>query len=213
MKILAIGAHSDDVEIGMGGTIKRFSEEGHDVLILDCITPCEDIDGIHNKTRKKAREVESYNAAEILGAKRKLLDMNPYDFTFNRKYVKIIDDEIKLFNPEMVFVDWIGDSHQDHFSIAKIVIAALRKNRCSLLMYQPMTPGGITNENFSAQYYVDISKYMDYKIESMKAYNSQDKIYNNWDESARGLAVYRGYEIGVKYAEAFEVVKLINYLE
>ena len=132
-------------------------------------------------------------------------------YSWYEKTSRCYDDEIKLFNPEMVFVDWIGDSHQDHFSISKIVIAALRKNRCSLLMYQPMTPGGITNEDFSAQYYVDISNYMDYKIDSMKAYNSQDKIYDNWDESARGLAVYRGYQIGVKYAEAFEVVKLINY--
>ena len=78
-------------------------------------------------------------------------------------------------------------------------------------MYEQTIPGGIAPYGFRTQSFVNISDVVDTKINSVMAHKSQLKMNNEWWlYGIKGRAMYRGYQISVKYAEAFEVVKEIR---
>ena len=198
--VIVFGAHPDDIEIGMGGTIRKLASAGND--IYSCITSIPDS---HERRKLEARE-----AAVILGIKDVLfLNFELADLGFNRKTINAIDNIINVLKPHSVFTHWIEDSHQDHANTTRCVIAATRKNEFNVLMYEQTLPGGITPAAFRAQYFIDITPHIDAKIESIRAHKSQmEKNGDWWLEGIRGRAMYRGYQIRSKFAEAFEIIKM-----
>jgi len=209
-RILVLAPHADDAEIGMGGTIRKFIQLGHDVKIMNIIIPCEDFSGKASDIAKKRRWSEAEESANILGVPMEVLDISPYDFNFNRFYTKMFDKIIYDFNPDEIFMTWEHDSHQDHQVLASIVFSATRKNNCSLYMYETMLPGGISSKSFRPQLFVNISDFIDVKRSSVDAYKS---VFagNSLSKAIMDRASFRGGQIGVSYAEAFEVVKQIVY--
>ena len=204
MRVLVFGAHPDDIEIGMGGTIARYSKKKYDVLMAIAVIP----------NKKEVRWKEAENATKILGAKLIILDIEPNEMVFSRELVRRFDKVIREHSPDIVYTHWNYDSHQDHVAVANAVIAATRKNNCSLYMYEQTIPGGIVPYCFRTQLFVDISEVMDIKINSIMAHKSQVKINNEWWlHGVKGRAMYRGYQTNVKYAEAFEVVKEIKRID
>ena len=201
MKVLAFGAHPDDIEIGMGGTIARYSKNKYDVLMAIAMIP--------NKQEVRRREAES--AAKILGAELITLYINPDKMIFSREFVSRFDKVVREYCPDIVYTHWNHDSHNDHVVVANAVIAATRKNDCSVYMYEQTVPGGIVPDAFRAQSFVDISETIDVKMSSVIAHKSQVEVNNEWWLSGvKGRAMYRGYQINVNYAESFEVVKEIK---
>ncbi|MGB6094121.1 MAG: PIG-L family deacetylase [Moheibacter sp.] len=209
-KVLALAPHADDIEIGMGGSIARLVQNGYEVKIINLIIPCEDVFGKSSETAKKIRMAESVKSAEIMGVEMETLDLNPYNFGYNRETTKLFDQIIRDFDPGHVFMTWEHDSHQDHQALAKIVYGATRKNRCSVYMYETMIPGGISTYAFRPQMFINISDHIEQKKQSIDAYKS---VFGNNSiaEAIIGRASFRGSQIGVKYAEAFEIVKEIIY--
>ena len=201
MNILVFSPHPDDAEVLMGGTIAKYTQKGHDVLIVVVTIP----------SQKKKRIEESEKAAAILGARISVLDLGPYELVFNRKLVEVFDEVIKDFPPDIIYTCWLHDSHQDHVATAQTTIAAVRKNQCSLYMYDQALPSGITPYVFRPQVFVDISDTIETKIKSVLAHASQVKIHSDqWIEGIRAKAAYMGFQINAKYAEAFELVKEIE---
>lgn len=201
MKVLAFGAHPDDIEIGMGGSIARYSKNKYDVLMVIVAIP----------NKRDVRWKESENAAKTLGAEVLILDIAPGKMIFSRELVRRFDEVIREYSPDIVYTHWNHDSHQDHVAVANAVIAATRKNDCSLCMYEQTIPGGIVPYGFRAQSFVDISEVIDTKIDSVRVHESQVGMNGEWwIYGIRGRAMYRGYQVNVKYAEAFEVVKEIK---
>lgn len=200
--ILVFGAHPDDVEIGMGGTIRRLANEGHDVYI--CIATIPD----HHEERL----AESRRAAEILGAKEVfLLPISISELGYNRKTIGLVDEMIAKVKPYAVFTHWIEDSHQDHVNFSKCIVAATRKNHFHVFMYENTIPGGLTTGAFRAQFFIDISKTIDSKLKSIEAHASQIRRNGDWwIHGIKGRAMYRGYQIHANYAEAFEIIKINN---
>jgi LmbE family N-acetylglucosaminyl deacetylase len=203
MDIVVFGAHPDDMEIGMGGTIAKYTQAGHNVYMV--------LVGIPNNKEQRLSEAEK--ASKILGADLLLLDMDPDDLVFSRKIVREFDTIIKEYSPDVVYTHWNHDSHQDHVVVTDGVIAATRKNSCSLYMYEQTIPGGIVPYGFRMQSLVDISDVIDVKINSILAHESQVNSNGDWWlYGIKGRAMYRGYQINVKFAEAFEVIKEIKYI-
>ena len=214
LNILAISPHADDVEIAMGGTIAKYVDEGHNVTILTAILPNENKSGKLDKFMNKNRIIEQRNSAKILGVKVDILGLDPYDFSFNRKYIKIFDKKINEYKPDIIFSCWEHDTHQDHKNLSNIIFAITRKNNISLNMYEVMLPGGLNTYPYNPQYFVNISKYIDVKISSIKAYKSvfesDTNNYSSYFDSIIGRAKFRGGVIGVDYAEAFVIAKKIE---
>lgn len=201
MNILAFGAHPDDIEIGVGGVLRKFVEKGYEVLSVIVTIP----------NNKEIRWKEAEKAANTLGVKLLILDLEPKDIVFSRSLVKECDRVVNDFRPDMIFTHWNHDSHQDHVGVSNSVIAATRKNECSVYMYEQTVPGGIVPYGFRTQMFFDISDVIDKKIESTLAHESQVKgDVKQWVDGIKGRALYRGRQINVEYAEAFEVVKDIR---
>ena len=204
MNILAFGAHPDDIEIGMGGTLSRFSDAGHNVIGIIATTPPD----------SAVRTIEARNAAKILGIKIILMEIDFEELYFSRKIVQIIDDLLFKYKPDIVFTHWNNESHQEHNALTNGVIAATRKNSCSVYMYEQTLPGGIVPYSFSAEMYIDISKSIDRKINSIRAHKSQhEKLSDSWIQGVKGRAMYRGSQINTEFAEAFQVIKEIYKIE
>ena len=203
MNIIVFSPHPDDAEVMMGGTIAKYTQKGHSVLIAVVTIP----------NQKEKRVEESKKAATILGARISVLDLDPYELVFNRRLVEVFDEVMKDFPPDIIYTCWLHDSHQDHVAVGQATIAAARKNQCSLYMYDQALPSGITPYVFRPQVFVDISDTIETKIEGVLAHDSQVKtLGDQWIAGIRANATYVGFQINVKYAEAFEVVKEIKQI-
>ena len=201
MRVLVLGAHPDDIEIGMGGTVAKHSRMGDEVLMVVATVPSQ-----HDR-----RATEAAEGARVLGAQLRLLDIPPDDLGHDRKTIAVMDRLLREFDPDLIYTHWDQDSHQDHNSVSRSLISATRHNRCSVLMYEQTIPGGIVPGGFKAQSFTDISDFIDVKIESVLAHRSQLEVNGDWWlEGLKGRAMYRGYQIHKRYAEAFEIVKEIE---
>ena len=96
----------------------------------------------------------------------------------------------------------------------KFYLKNMLLNNISLNMFEVMLPGGLNTHPYNPQYFINISKYIDKKISSIKAYKSVFELnsnnYSNYFDSIMGRAKFRGGVIGVDYAEAFVIAKKID---
>jgi LmbE family N-acetylglucosaminyl deacetylase len=185
----------------MGGTIARYAAEGNEILMAVCMVP--------NEVERRNGEIA--HAAELLGAKAIVQNLDLDHKILTREIVGIFDGLIGDFGPDVIFTHWNHDSHQDHRIISEAVFSAARRNDCDLYMYEQIIPGGITPYGFRAQRLVDITDRIDKKLASLKAHESQLRRFSlDWVEGVKGRASQWGFMISVKYAEAFEVVKIIE---
>lgn len=208
MKIVAIGAHLDDIELGCGGTLARAVREGHEVkCIVMTNSGYSRYDGTVLRTEEEASS-EGRAALEALG----ITDFTVLDFPnkhipYDGSTVEAIDAIITPFNPDLILTHWSFDTHQDHHNTSLASISASRYFN-SILMYEPFPPSGRSYHPYRPQVYIDVSQDMDKKVASIKAHKSQlEKYGSDWIESIEGRARMRGNECGVKYAESFEIVR------
>ncbi|MDW0276010.1 MAG: PIG-L family deacetylase [Nitrososphaeraceae archaeon] len=205
--IIAFGAHPDDLEIGMGGTISKLSAMGYNVQSVIATLP-----NFIKSDTKEGRKSESMLSAKVMGCKSPIfLDLSPEQMVFGRKLVTLIDSLIKEHKPDSVFTQWYGDSHQDHQILTSSVISACR-NQNNLFMYETTIPGGITENSFRPQLFVDITETIDIKKNALECFQSQFiRCGEIWIPAVIGRCSYRGYQVDAKYAEAFEVVKVTKW--
>lgn len=210
MKILAVGAHLDDIEIACGGTLAKAVESGHTVKALIMSKS-----GYTNKEGKLQRSdeiavEEGLNALHTLGLMDiEILDFATKDIPFRSDVVNAIDVCIGAFDPDVIFTHHPFDTHQAHEGVAKATIAAARRKN-TVFFYEPITPSGRSYVAFKPQMYVDIETTLDKKIQSLKCHTSEYNKFGaeDWVEGVRCRCGFRGYEIGKKFAEAFEVLRL-----
>ncbi|MDP9489082.1 MAG: PIG-L family deacetylase [Thermoproteota archaeon] len=205
--ILVFGAHPDDLEIGMGGTIAKLSAMGYEVQSIIATLP-----NFVKSDTKEGRKTESMLSAKVMGCKPPVfLDLSPDEMIFGRKFISLIDSLVTKYKPDSVFTQWYGDSHQDHQILTKSVISACR-DQDNLFMYETTIPGGITENSFRPQLFVDISETIDTKKNALECFESQFlRCGEIWIPAIIGRCSYRGYQINSKYAEAFEVVKVTKW--
>jgi hypothetical protein len=81
-----------------------------------------------------------------------------------------------------------------------------------LYMYETTIPGGVTEQSFRSQLYVDISDYIDLKKDALDCFDSQQiRCGPIWIDAITGRAAYRGYQMNCKYAECFEVIRTTKW--
>src|SRR6266516_1360275 len=205
--LLVFGAHPDDIEIGMGGTVAKLTGMGYDVNLVIATLP-----NFVKIYTKEQRQMEAIMSAKNLGCKQpEFLDLSPDEITFGRKFVTLIDKIIHRYEPDAVFTQWIGDSHQDHQALTRAVISASRDLN-NLFMYETTIPGGVTENAFRPQLYVDISATLDIKTNALDCFESQKiRCGHLWVDAIVGRCAYRGYQNNTRYAEAFEVIKVSKW--
>ena len=209
LKILAIGAHGDDIELACGGTLAKAVKQGHEVtMIIVTGTGFTDNNGKVIRTSEIA-EQEVKDAANVLGVSNlHILRYQDASVPYSVDLINDLDDIIGNINPDIIFTHFVFDTHQDHIRTAHSTISAAR-NQNTILLYEPVNPSGQGHVPFRPQVYVDISDFIDYKTEALKSHVSQYERYSNkWIGGVKSRAQFRGFEMGVDYAECFEVVRI-----
>jgi LmbE family N-acetylglucosaminyl deacetylase len=209
-KIMAIGAHLDDIEITCGGMLADASNNLLNVKMLVLSDSSYTYyDGKPGRTRETALK-EGHLAAKILGAELEILDFPNKDIPFNSSVIQSIEQIVKDFEPNLVITHWVHDSHPDHRNTGLSTIAACRYHN-NILMFEPMMPSGRSYQGFRAQLYYPVSEYgLKKKIESLRAHESEFEKYGE-DFFIKGVTsrgVHRGFEISANQAECFEIVRM-----
>jgi len=201
MKILAIGAHPDDIEIGCAGNLLKYANSGSDLYLM-VMTAGEK--GGDTETRK----AEQIKSAEILKA-RDLIWGGYQDTQLSpnmNRMISDIENILKKIKPDFFLAHFGDDSHQDHRSLYKAAVSASRHTKNVLFYEVP------TTQNFSPSVFVDIRDTIDGKIESLLAHESQVTETNIEGLSivniARSTAVFRGIQGRVALAEGFIPLRL-----
>lgn len=223
LDILAIGAHPDDVELSCSGTIAKEVARGKKVGVLD-LTRGE----LGTRGTAEIRDEEAAEAAKILGLEiRENLGFRDGFFTNNEVHQLEIIRMLRKYKPEIVFCNAIDDRHIDHGKGSRLVsdacfLSGLRKIETSDdgAVQEPWRPKHVYHyiqwKNITPDIAVDITGYMDVKLNSVKAYKTQffdkdssepatpissDNFFDSITYRARDL----GRLIGTEYAEGFTV--------
>lgn len=203
--ILVLAPHTDDGELGCGATISKLIENNNNVYYV-AFSACRQ--SVLKDFPEDILETEVKAATKILGIKPENLLL--YDFqvrTFNYHRQEILDKLIELkkeINPNIIFIPSVNDLHQDHSTIANEAIRAFK--HCTILSYE--VPWN--NVSFYTGCFVRLEEqHVNKKVKAIFEYKSQaHRGYIN-EEFIRSLATVRGVQIGVKYAETFDVVRLV----
>lgn len=210
MRVLAVGAHLDDVEIACGGTLAKAINHGHQVKVLIMSkSGYTSKEGNEQRTDEVAVK-EGTKALNVLGIYDiEILDFPTKDIPFVSDVVTAIDLCISDFQPDIIFTHYPFDTHQAHMGVSNATIAAARRKN-TIFFYEPITPSGRSYVAFKPELYVDIEETIEKKKESLRCHKSEYHKFGaeDWIVGIESRCGFRGYEIGKKYAEAFEVLRI-----
>ena len=198
--VLAVGAHPDDIELGSGGTIYKAVQAGAQVIALYMTRGGRISD-------TNVRMKESTLAMNILGVNEIYFENYPdTEIPDSFEAVNCLEQYAIKYQPDIVLTHSVNDTHQDHRRIGWLAMAAFR-NVPKILAFE--TPR-VRPAAFLPNYFVNITGCVDKKWEALRCHVSQNEKRYLAYESTVNLAFFRGSQVGVASAEAFEIVK---YLE
>jgi len=204
--ILILAPHTDDAELGCGGTIARFVEEGRSVFVAAFSTAEESLPaGMPSDTLKR----EFFEAMPVLGVSTTHLTV--FDFPVRRlSYYRqdVLEKIVKLrreVRPDLVLLPSGNDLHQDHQTVYNEGLRAFKD--MSIMGYE--LPWN--HIQFAAQAFFTLQqRHIETKWKSLQCYQSQivlDRLYLK-KEFIEGIARVRGVQVKAEWAEAFEVLRL-----
>jgi LmbE family N-acetylglucosaminyl deacetylase len=200
-RVLAIGAHPDDIEIAAGASLARLHDRGYQI---NGIVMTEGEKGGHSNTRP----LEAKKGARFMG----LDQLDLHDFTDTRLtedgllMTQVIETQIHSFQPDIILTHSPHDLHQDHQAVFEATLRAARNVRTTILCYESPS---VTPE-FLPTYFIDACGYVDVKIEAVhQHWDQRGKPYMRAD-LVRSKLAFRGGQAKIEYAEGFEVARMIS---
>jgi len=204
-RILVLAPHTDDGELGLGGSIAKYCAEGKEVFYA-AFSTCRR--SLPPGFEPDALEKEMREATKVLGVKEQNIIVFDFDVrVFKEVRQEILEELVKLkkqINPDMVFVPSPNDIHQDHQVISEEGLRAFKQT--TILGYEMPW----NNLAFQTSCFIRLQEeHVEKKVRALEKYKSQlHRDYLN-ENFIRSLATTRGVQIGVKYAEAFEIIRLV----
>lgn len=220
-KVVIISAHPDDEVIGAGGTLLKHNSNGDEVSWI-IVTHIFENQGF-SKERIISREREIEKVAGQLGVRKVINFAYPtmsLDSSNLKDLIPKISSVFQDIRPEIIYVMNRSDAHSDHRVVFNAVAACTKSFRYpfvkKVLMYECLSETEFApslHENaFIPNYFVDITAYIDQKLEILKIYESElgEHPFPRSLNNTLALAHFRGASVGVNYAEAFQLVKFID---
>lgn len=219
--ILIVVAHTDDETIGMGGTIARHVQCGHTVYALSMT------DGVGARgvaaSSEGQRKSAAQKAAEILG----FAWLEAGDFPDNAmdsipllNVVKVVEAAKRRVNPSIIYTHSSADLNVDHQIVCRATLTAFRPQpsesweeiRCFEVASATDYGHHDVTDAFHPNLHVEISDYWKVKLAALKAYDSEMRIapHSRSYEALENLARLRGNQVGLSYAEAFQILRKIE---
>ena len=221
IKIIVISAHPDDEILGARGTLLKHKKNG-DSLAWLIITGVSKEYGFTTE-RVNSRKDEIDQVAKMVGFT-SVYQLNYPTMSLNSDIVNEMIPKISsifsVFQPEVIYVMNRSDAHSDHRYTFDAVMACTKSFRYPFIkkvfMYECISEAEfapqLPEKVFIPNYFVDISKYFDKKLEIMQVYQSElgEHPFPRSNRNIKALATFRGAAVGVEYAEAFSLIKFID---
>jgi LmbE family N-acetylglucosaminyl deacetylase len=218
LRIVAVGAHPDDVEIACAGTLARCLDRGDSVSVIVMCNGNSASTSLGGEELAAIRSVELKQAAKVLGVESLVeLGLPDYGVWLQRDIFLKLTDAIRQLKPDVVITHFDADYGSDHNHTLKLVqdatlaasVPGVKTENAHiakmpyLYMMEPM--GGF---GFQPQVYVDVTATFQVKIKMLECHRSQMEWmarYGGMDARhyIETVAAFRGYQVGVKYAEGF----------
>lgn len=223
MKVLVIAPHADDEALGVGGTIARYAQEGHDVIVA-VLTGHGD-EQAHpiwpehswDRVRQEAKEAHA-----VLGVNRTVFKNVPAAMVADQatwKLNQITQAVIEDIQPDILYVPFLYDLHKDHREITRSFSVAWRPHRDSgraikeIYMYETQSETHwhipYVEQGFQPNCFVDISAQLETKLAALRCYQSQLRPFPDARsiDAIDALAKWRGSLVSVAAAEAFVLIR------
>ena len=199
--VLAVGAHADDVELAVGGTIARLRRAGARVVMVVVSLPGD----------YKLRRREAEQAADILGCElrvlmadgaRRIEDLKSYEL------VAMIDREVNELAPAAMLTHGPNEFHRDHVLVHEACVSSQRLKYFDFFTYHPNFCRPVPVP-FHPRAYVDITETIETKMRAIAAHQSQFKCRGLGIDIYRDIARLNGRMVGVQYAEGLDVGRML----
>jgi bacillithiol biosynthesis deacetylase BshB1 len=227
LDVIAFGAHPDDIELSMGGTIVSLVERGLKVGIVDLSQGELGTRGDKDKRMKEALE-----ASKVLGIKSRIcLKLKDGAINSNELAIKKVVDVIRSYQPKIIFAPYFRDRHPDHEAAALLVkkaffFSGLKNYQTGKKSMHPYRPKKLfyymQSYTFEPTFIYDISNYFEEKIAAINSYTSQ--FYNPQSDEPetfisrpefvsylKARAEFYGFQIGKSYGEPFYCEEKIEF--
>ena len=227
MKILALGAHPDDVEFLCSGTLFKYHQQGHKIFVA--LTTSGNVGSNQYDSREEIaaiREAEQLEGASLLDAEVRFLRFDDEGLLDTPESRRSVINAIRWADPDVIFTNYPQDPSTDHAMTGQLVSRVMLSlpgklipadeppvtKRPSLFYWD--TAGGI---GFLPEVYVDISDFMDRKLEALSRHKSQISwmaLFGDEEllEHCQTLARFRGIQAGCKYAEGFRAFRIHGFM-
>jgi N-acetylglucosamine malate deacetylase 1 len=199
--VLAVGAHPDDLELAVGGTLARLSRNGARVVMAIVSIP----------TDFDTRRNEAKRAAEILGCELRFLiedGCRRIDDIKTYQLVGLVDNIVRDLEPAAVMTHSASEFHRDHVAVHHACVSTQRLKPFDFFHFNPTMCRPVPTP-FHPRAYVDVSDTMDLKMQAIEAHASQFGSRGLDTELYRDIARLNGHMVGVKYAEGLDVGRML----
>ena len=204
-RVIVLSPHTDDGEMGAGGSISRLIEEGCEIFYVAFSSAAQSVPKGFPPDILKTEVKSATNRLGISPKNLVLFDFEVRKFNYVRQ--DILELLIRLRSelaPDLVLIPSINDVHQDHAVIASEALRAFKNSR--ILGYELIW----NNLTFNTQLFIKLGEsHIERKILSLAEYRSQGQKNYMDPDFIRSLARTRGVQIGLHYAEAFEVIRWV----
>jgi len=220
--ILIIAAHSDDETIAMGGTIAKHVSEGDKVF---AISMTDGVGSREERTKEniQTRKESASRASKILGfswAMNANFPDNSMDSVPLLEVVKIIEAEKKKINPTIIYTHSTADLNIDHRVVAEATLTAFRpqpnETWKEIRAFEVPSATDYSHDDVTASFtpnlYICINAFWDKKIHALHEYSQEirEEPHSRSFLGIKNLANYRGNQVGLMQAEAFQILRKIE---
>lgn len=194
LKVIVAGGHPGDPEYGCGGTIARYSNLGHDVVLFY-------LNQGEANDKERVRVVEAKSACEILKARPLFAGQVDGKAVVDQVQYEKFHQLLRAEQPDVVFIHWPIDNHADHRAMSLLVYEAWLRMRKAFALYYYEVSNGEDTVQFTPTHYVNITETEARKRTACYAHASQapEKFY----ALQESVTKMRGYESGCRHAEGF----------
>ena len=199
--VVALGAHPDDLELGIGGTLAALSRGGARVVMAICSVPAD----------YETRYAEAKTAAAILGCELRLLmegGCKRIEELKTYQLVGLLDALVRELAPAALFTHGPGDFHRDHVAVYEAAVPTQRLGQFDFYSYLPTMCRPVPVP-FQPRAYIDISRTIELKMQAIAAHPSQFSARGITFDLYRDIARLNGRMCGVQYAEGLDISRLV----
>ncbi len=220
-KILVVAVHPDDETLGCGGTLLKHKANGDEIYWL-IITEAKVEDGFDVKSiEKRKNEIKKvsklYQFSKTINLELATMRIDEYSMS---ELINKISKAINEIEPNIIYLPFKGDVHSDHRKIFEASYSCTKSFRYPFIkkIYMMETLSetefapSTKEDSFIPNVFVDISEYMDKKLEIMKIFESEmdEHPFPRSVRNIKALGTFRGATAGCEYAESFILLKEIN---